>query len=77
MAHTMNVSAQFCIQADSKEDALDKMRVAVCNKSFFDSVKDDFDFDEFEMFDTWDITEEVSECFDNVDPLVIDDFANE
>ena len=72
---TMNVSAQFCIQADSKENAFDKMRFAICNKLFFDSVKDDFDFDEFEMFDTWDVTEdEVYECFDNVDPIDVDSF---
>ena len=74
---TMNVSAQFCIQADSKEDALNKMRFAVCNKRFFDSVKDDFDFDEVEMFDTWGVVkDQVYECFDNVEPIDVDSFIS-
>ena len=76
---TMNVSVMFCIQADSKEDAFDKMRVAVRNKRFFDSVKDDFDFDEVEMFDTWDVAEdEVFDwCCDDVDPIDIDSFIDD
>ena len=69
----MNASIQLCIQANNIEDASNKANRAVYNKLFFDSVKDDFDFDEWELFDTMEVTD-VNECFDNVDPLVIDDF---
>ena len=70
---TMNATIQLCIQADSIEDASNKASRATYNKRFFDSIKDDFDFDEWELFDTMRVTD-TNECFDNVDPIDIDSF---
>ena len=66
-------SVQLCIQADSESDALGKAGRLVKSKEFFDSIKDDFDFDEWELFDTMLVTA-TNECFDNVEPIYVDGF---
>ena len=72
---TMNASVQLCIQAESKEDALNKMSKLMFNTEFFDSIRDDFVFDDNELYDTWSVTA-VNECFDNVDPIDVDSFID-
>lgn len=69
----MRPSVQFCIEADSVEDAVDKAGKLMWSPRFFDSIKDEFDFDETELFETMTLTD-VNECFDNVDPLDVDGF---